>query len=97
MRGNKLKLIILIFSCHLFAVTESISLHYNKGLDAYRNNQYDLAIQEFENILDNNWIHRNYIIIWEMLFTEMVIFLAQSGLMKVVLDSLPLISMQNII
>ena len=55
MRGNKLKFIILILSCNVFAVTESMSLHYNKGLDAYRNNQYDLAIQEFENILDNNW------------------------------------------
>ncbi len=32
-----------------------MSLHYLKGLDAYHQNQYDLAIQEFETILDNNW------------------------------------------
>ena len=32
-----------------------MNLHYEKGVNAYRNNQYDLAIQEFESILDNNW------------------------------------------
>ncbi|SVD84850.1 uncharacterized protein METZ01_LOCUS437704, partial [marine metagenome] len=32
-----------------------MSMHYEKGLDAYRNNQHDLAIQEFETILNNNW------------------------------------------
>ena len=55
MNGRRLKIIILILSCPLFAVTESMGLHYEKGLDAYRNNQYDLAIQEFEAILDNTW------------------------------------------
>ena len=30
-------------------------MHYEKGLDAYLNNQYELAIQEFETVLDNNW------------------------------------------
>ena len=55
MDGCRLKLILLILSCHLFAVSENMSLHYEKGLNAYRNNQYELAIQEFETILDNNW------------------------------------------
>ena len=55
MGGRRLKFIILILSCPLFAVSENMSLYYEKGLHAYRNNQYDLAIQEFETILDNNW------------------------------------------
>ena len=55
MGGRRLKLIILMLSCPLFSVSENMSLHYEKGLHAYRNNQYDLAIQEFETILDNNW------------------------------------------
>ena len=50
-----MKFIILFFSCPLFAVSEDMSLHYEKGFHAYRNNQYELAIQEFETILDNNW------------------------------------------
>ena len=55
MDGRRLKFIILMLSCPLFAVSENISRHYEKGLDAYRNNQYELAIQEFETILNNNW------------------------------------------
>ncbi len=55
MVGNRLKFIILIFLYPVFAVTENMNLHYEKGVNAYRNNQYDLAIQEFEAILDNNW------------------------------------------
>ena len=55
MGGCRLISIIIILSCSAFALTESMSLHYENGLDAYRNNQYDLAIQEFETILDNNW------------------------------------------
>ena len=55
MVGNRLKFIILIFLYPVFAVTENMNLHYEKGVNAYRNNQYDLAIQEFEYILDNNW------------------------------------------
>ena len=55
MSGHRFKFIILIFSCSLFAISENMSLHYLKGLDAYHQNQYDLAIQEFETILDNNW------------------------------------------
>ena len=55
MDGRRLKFIILMLSCPLFAVSENISLHYEKGLDAYRNNQYELAIQEFETIINNNW------------------------------------------
>ena len=55
MSGSRLKVIILVFSCPVFAVTEGMSLHYKKGMDSYRNNQYELAIQEFEIILNNNW------------------------------------------
>ena len=55
MGGNKFKFIILILLCPVFAAIESMSLHYEKGLDAYRYNQYELAIQEFEAILNNNW------------------------------------------
>ena len=55
MGGRRLKFIILILSCPLFSVSENMSLHYEKGLHAYRNHQYDLAIQEFEIILNNNW------------------------------------------
>jgi len=53
--GSRLKFIYIIILCPVFAVTESIGLHYENGLEALRNNQYDLAIQEFETILDNNW------------------------------------------
>ena len=55
MGGCRFKLIILILSYPVFAASENMSMHYEKGLDAYRNNQYDLAIQEFETILNNNW------------------------------------------
>ena len=55
MGGSKTKFIILIFLGTIFAVSGNINLHYENGLDAYRNNQYELAIQEFETILDNNW------------------------------------------
>ena len=55
MGGNKAKFIILIFLCPIFAVSGNIDLHYEKGLDAYRNHQYELAIQEFETVLNNNW------------------------------------------
>ena len=55
MVGSSLKFIILLLFCPVFAVSDSMSLHYNKGLAAYRNNQYELSIQEFETILDHNW------------------------------------------
>ena len=55
MGGCRFKLIILILSYPVFAASENMSMHYENGLDAYRNNQHDLAIQEFETILNNNW------------------------------------------
>ena len=55
MNGSRLISVILVLSCSIFGVTESMSLHYERGLEAYRNNQYELAIQEFESILNNNW------------------------------------------
>ena len=48
-----LLLVTLIFP--LLAVQEEIPFHYENGMDAYRNGQFDLAIQEFEVILENNW------------------------------------------
>ena len=58
MAGSRVHFIILLLSCPVFALTESMSMHYEKGLDAYLNNQYELAIQEFETLLDNNWASR---------------------------------------
>jgi len=55
MAGSRFQFIIIFLLCPLFSATEATSLHYEKGLDAYRNNQYELSIQEFETILDNNW------------------------------------------
>ena len=53
--GCKLILITAIFIIPVFAVQEGISLHYGIGMDAYRKGQYELAIQEFESILSDNW------------------------------------------
>ena len=39
----------------LYAVQEEIPLHYENGMNAYRIGQFDLAVQEFEVILENNW------------------------------------------
>ena len=51
------KYILLLFTLifPLLAVQEEIPFHYENGIDAYRNGQFDLAIQEFEVILENNW------------------------------------------
>ena len=51
------KYILLLFTLifPLLAVQEEIPFHYENGMDAYRNGQFDLAIQEFEVILKNNW------------------------------------------
>ena len=53
--GRRIILIISIITIPVFAVQDGISLHYGVGIDAYRKGQYDLAIQEFESILSNNW------------------------------------------
>jgi len=55
MLGRRIILVISIITIPIFAVQDGISLHYDIGMDAYRNGQYDLAIQEFESILSNNW------------------------------------------
>ena len=49
------KLIILLLFLPLLAVEIETSKIYENGMDAYRKGQYDLAIQEFETILSNNW------------------------------------------
>ena len=51
----RLFLLLFFIGIHLFAVEEEISQHYKSGMDAYKKGQYDLAIQEFESILSNNW------------------------------------------
>ena len=48
-----LKILIILFSFLLSASNNN--LIYEEGLDAYRNGQYDLAIQKFESIISNNW------------------------------------------
>ena len=53
--GRRIILIISLITIPVFAVQDGISLHYGVGIDAYRKGQYDLAIQEFESILSNNW------------------------------------------
>ena len=53
--GYKLILITAIFIIPVFAVQDGISLHYGIGMEAYRKGQYELAIQEFESILSENW------------------------------------------
>ena len=55
MVGCKYKLFFFAFIFPLLAVQEEIPFHYENGIDAYRNGQFDLAIQEFEVILENNW------------------------------------------
>ena len=55
MGGRRLQLVVIIFIFPLFALPDSIEQNYDKGLAALSNNQYDLAIQEFEIILDSNW------------------------------------------
>ena len=53
--GRRLILFISIISIPVFAIQEGISLHYGIGMDAYKKGQYNLSIQEFESILENNW------------------------------------------
>jgi len=53
--GRRLQLVIIMLIFPLFAIPDRIEDHYDKGLAALSNNQYDLAIQEFETILDSNW------------------------------------------
>ena len=55
MSGLRLFLLLLFICIPLFAVEEGISQYYKNGMDAYKKGQYDLAIQEFESILSNNW------------------------------------------
>ena len=53
--GHRLIIIISIVTIPVLAVQDGIYLHYEIGMDAYRKAQYDLAIQEFESILSDNW------------------------------------------
>ena len=52
--GHRIILIISIITIPVFAVQNGIYLQYGMGMEAYKNGQYDLAIQEFESILSNN-------------------------------------------
>jgi len=53
--GRRIIFFISIITIPVFAVQDGISLHYGIGMDAYRKGQYELAIQEFESILSDNW------------------------------------------
>ena len=53
--GHRLIILISIITIPIYAVQEQISVHYGIGMDAYKQGQYDLSIQEFESILENNW------------------------------------------
>ena len=55
MSGLRFFLLVFFIGIPLFAVEEGISQYYKNGMDAYKKGQYDLAIQEFESILSNNW------------------------------------------
>jgi len=55
MSGLRSFLLLFFIGIPLFAVEEGISQYYKNGMDAYKKGQYDLAIQEFESILSNNW------------------------------------------
>ena len=55
MSGLRLFLFLFFIGIPLVAVEEGISQYYKNGMDAYKKGQYDLAIQEFESILSNNW------------------------------------------
>ena len=51
------KYILFLFSLiiPLLAVHKEIPFHYKNGMDAYRVGHFDLSVQEFEIILENNW------------------------------------------
>ena len=55
MTGYRIILIIFFLAAVLLAVQDKTSQTYETGMDAYRKGQYDLAIQEFETIISNNW------------------------------------------
>ena len=55
MSGLRFFLLLFFIGIPLFAIEEGISQYYKNGMDAYKKGQYDLAIQEFESILSNNW------------------------------------------
>ena len=55
MNGYKPPFFYIIFLVPLFAFQNNIAQHYDSGLIAYKNNQYELAIQEFESILEQDW------------------------------------------
>ena len=50
-----LRFLLFIIGIPLFAIEEEISQYYKNGMNAYKKGQYELAIQEFESILSNNW------------------------------------------
>ena len=55
MSGYRKISLLFFIALPLFAVGEDISKYYQNGMDAYKNGQYDFAIQEYESILAKNW------------------------------------------
>ena len=39
----------------LFAFLNGNEIHYEKGMEAYKNNQFELSVQEFTTILEKGW------------------------------------------
>ena len=55
MSGIRKFTLLFLMTFPLLAVEEGISPIYQNGMDAYKNGQYDFAIQEYESILAKNW------------------------------------------
>ena len=55
MSGYKLIFLIVISFFQLFVLGNDVNTQYSNAVNAYKNNQYELAIQEFESILDKKW------------------------------------------
>jgi len=53
MLGNKIK--ILLFIGFTFAMNGEIHSIYNQALQAYQVGHFELAINNYENILNNEW------------------------------------------
>ena len=49
------KSLFIINFYFLFAISNEDGIHYEKGMEAYKNNQFEFSVQEFENILENGW------------------------------------------
>ena len=49
-----IKIIIITFFSFILSMNE-VDQIYNEALEAYKNGQYELAIQNYEQVLSNDW------------------------------------------